>query len=281
MEHNTTQESSLSINKYAIETLHSSPKRLSMLIWGKAGCGKTTLAATAPGKKLWLEFDPDGTDSILDFPNIVKLSLAKESDRIVTEFKNENTMFMKSFIKILEENPDIETVVFDSTTSFGEKALNYGVVDAATTAKGKNSTIEDPGFAGYGRKNVWTLQAVKTLLQITARLNRHIIFISHEDVPDKNDQGHVIQITMLLGSSLSEIVPIQISEVWALTDTGSERRIAVRPVRLRTPMKTRMFMVDKQAEFTWKFDLKTLTGDTLAGWYNEWVKTGKKLQLPK
>jgi hypothetical protein len=30
--------------------------RLSMILWGLANVGKTTLAATAPGEKLWLSF---------------------------------------------------------------------------------------------------------------------------------------------------------------------------------------------------------------------------------
>src|SRR6478609_9907931 len=30
--------------------------RMVMLLWGQAGTGKTTFAATAPGNKLWLSF---------------------------------------------------------------------------------------------------------------------------------------------------------------------------------------------------------------------------------
>ena len=38
--------------------------RMSMILWGDAGCGKTTLAATAPGRKLFIALDPDGDMSI-------------------------------------------------------------------------------------------------------------------------------------------------------------------------------------------------------------------------
>ena len=42
----------------------SSIMRVSMMLWGSAGCGKTTFANTAPGKRLYINFDPDGTSSL-------------------------------------------------------------------------------------------------------------------------------------------------------------------------------------------------------------------------
>ena len=35
------------------------PDEMFGLIWGPAGTGKTTLACTAPGNKLLINFDPD------------------------------------------------------------------------------------------------------------------------------------------------------------------------------------------------------------------------------
>ena len=39
---------------------------MSLLLWGASGTGKTTLACTAPGKKLLILFDPDGDASIAE-----------------------------------------------------------------------------------------------------------------------------------------------------------------------------------------------------------------------
>ena len=282
-----TTPTEITLGNYALNTPNAKAQRISMLLWGSAGCGKTTLASTAPGKKLWINFDPDGTASIANRAkernDIIVLDLSAEKDSIVEAFKKSDTTMIKNVEKFLTENPDIETVVLDSVTSFGDKALAHGVTAAQSTTKGRGATLEDPGFAGYGNKNTWTRLLVKHLLEVTGKLNRHMIFIAHEDKPEKNDQGAVLFITIMLGSSLSEQVPLQISEVWAMTDTGKERRIAVRPCRSRKPMKTRMFIANaSEPEFKWNYDADKLEGEGIADWYAAWKANGfAKLQLPK
>lgn len=276
--------STIKLGNYELNAPNEKTQRISMLLWGSTGCGKTTLASTAPGKKLWISFDPDGTVSIANrakaHNDIIVLDLAAEKDNIVEKFKVADPLGLTKF---LTDNPDIETVVVDSVTNFGDKALTHGVETAKGTNKGRGASLEDPGFAGYGNKNTWTRLMVKHLLEVTGKLNRHIIFIAHEDKPEKNDQGAVLFITIMLGSSLSEQVPLQISEVWAMTDTGKERRIAVRPCRSRKPMKTRMFIANAaEPEFKWNYDADTLKGDGIAEWYAAWKANNfAKLQLPK
>ena len=51
--------------------------RMSMILWGDAGCGKTTLAATAPGRKLFIALDPDGDMSIRHMPDWERVNLTK------------------------------------------------------------------------------------------------------------------------------------------------------------------------------------------------------------
>jgi hypothetical protein len=256
--------------------------RLSALIWGPSGCGKTTLAATAPGRKLYLMWDADGASSLghRDIIDGVVMPLYEASDSILDQFKHRDPMNIERFLK---DNPDIQTVVVDSLTSFGERALSYGVVKAQSTAKGKSSTIEDPGFAGYGNKNTWTHLMISNLLASTARTNRHCVFIAHEGAPDKNEQGAAISITMILGSNLSREVPIKINEVWAMYDTGKTRMIAIRPCRMRTPMKTRMFETSGEPEFVLNYDpLRDSDDKAISGWYDKWKKNGfKKIPLPK
>lgn len=256
--------------------------RLSALIWGPPGCGKTTLAATAPGRKLYLMWDADGASSLghRDPKDGVVMPLYEASDSILDQFKVRDPLNIERFLK---ENPDIQTVVVDSLTSFGERALSYGVAKAQSTAKGKSSTLEDPGFAGYGNKNVWTHLMISNLLASTARLNRHCIFIAHEGAPDKDDKGAAIAITMILGANLSKEVPVKINEVWAMYDTGKERMIAIRPCRMRTPMKTRMFNTSSGPEFTLNYDPSRDSDDkAISGWYDAWKKNEfKKIALPK
>lgn len=253
--------------------------RMSCVLWGPSGSGKTTLSATAPGRKLMFMFDDEGATSLAGRDDCEIVPMWKAPQHLVESFKTPNPAGIE---EILKAHPDIGTVVLDSLSSFGEKALSQGIVKAQSTAKGKSATIEDPGLAGYGNKNVWTQLLVSNLLASTAKYNKHMIFIAHEDRPDKDDKGAVMQITMLLGSSLSKDVPIKLNEVWHLSDVGTERRLAVRPCRARTPMKTRMFLTDKSPEFVLKYD-QTKDDDSkgIAGWYAAWKANGfRKINFP-
>lgn len=271
-------ETEITLGSYKVTKPSLKDKRFALMLWGSSGSGKTTLAATAPGKKLWINFDPDGTNSIMNRDDVIEVDLSAEKPIIIEKMIKENPLKIE---QMLEEHPDVETVVFDSLTTFGELALLHGVTKAQSTAKGKKSTLEDPGFAGYGNKNTWVRKCVMELLASTARQNRNIIFIAHEDKPVTNDQGVVMYISIMLGSSLNEQLPIKLSEIWNLTDTGKERRIAVRNSRSRKPMKSRMFITSGDPEFVWHFDADELEGEGIAAWYEQWkANDGKKIPLP-
>jgi len=251
--------------------------RASIVLWGQSGCGKTTLAGTAPGEKLWINFDDNGTASVITREDVTVLDLSASSDNVVTQFKDENSAAIKQLDKILSENTNIETVVVDSVTSFGEKALAYGVRDASKSG----ATLEEPGFKGFGRKNTWTLRLVKSMLRLTAKHNRNIVFILHEDVGTKDSEGNLVRITMMVGSNLAQEVPIDFSEVWHVQDTGKAHIIRVRPDGYFRPMKTRMFKTDGPVRFQWEFNPETLEGEGIADWYQRWKDNGfYKIDLP-
>lgn len=253
-----------------------SVERIAMLLWGSSGCGKTTLASTFPGKKLWINFDPDGYTTLVGRDDILVVDFAKEPNSVVQKFKEENPIRIEKFI---QEN-GIESVIFDSLTTFGDKALHHGVKTAQGTPKGRSATLEDPGFSGYGNKNTWTRLAVSNLLRSTGKLGVHCCFIAHENTPTTNEQGQVMFISIMLGSSLNQQVPVNISETWYLADTGKHRRIAIRPCRGYKPMRTRMFRLDMGPEFDVVYDADTQEGDGIATWWELWKKHGAKLPLP-
>ena len=262
-----------------LKTPAQNADRFSAMIWGSSGGGKTTLASTAPGDLLWINFDPDGTDAITNRNNILVLDYANEPDRIVEKFKEHDPLRITQF---LIDRPEIKTVVFDSLTTFGNKALSHGVVKAAGTPKGRGATLEDPGYSGYGNKNTWTHLAVTRLLEATGRVGRNMIFIAHEDKPVTNSEGTVLYISIMLGSSLNEQVPVKLSEIWNLTDTGKERRISIRNCRARKPMKSRMFLSSDAPEFVWNYDAEEDKGEGIADWFDQWkANGGKKIPLPK
>lgn len=220
----------------------STLNRVSMLLWGSAGCGKTTLANSAPGKRLYINFDPDGTTSLPVSDDTLLLDYSSEPDRVVDEVKSINPFGLE---QIFKDHPDIQTVILDSVTAFATKATAYSV--GHKNAPG--AAFENPSMSGYGFRNRFTLGLCKSLLLVTGKHNKNLILICHEDVPKTNDKGEIQRITILLGGSLPEEVPLQISEVWHMRDTGTERRISVRPSGLTKPMKSRMFNTTTESEF--------------------------------
>jgi hypothetical protein len=247
-------------------------KRLAILLWGKAGCGKTTLAATAPGKKLWILFDPDGASVLAKRDDVLVADLSGEKHTVVERFKDDNPFNLE---KVLKENEDIETVVFDSATAFAVLCAENAVANV------KSATVENLGLKGYGHRSAIVLRALTALMRLTKRMNRHFIIITHEDTPEKNEQGVVLQITAALGGKMTSQVGMQLSEIWHMEDTGQKRRIQIRPCRFLTPMKTRMFK-NKDPEFDVTYDALTNKGEGIANWYTKWCEAGgEKIDLPK
>lgn len=248
--------------------------RVSMLLWGAAGCGKTTLAATAPGEVLFLNLDDDGPASLAGVSGVTVIDLSREPDNIVDRLKMENPIGIS---KLLKENEEIQTIVVDSLTSHVAKGTNHAVNSGKA---GKGATIENPSLKGYQHRNSYTLQMVKNLLTLTGKLKRNVVFIAHEAAPDKDSEGVIRQISIALGGQMPTSAPRDFSEVWGMWDINSKRMIAIRPCHLRKPMKSRMFVTTGKPEFEWKYDADKQTGARLEDWINKWRESAGKIALP-
>ena len=98
-----------------IKPVEDTVDRITGLIWGPSGAGKTTLAATAPGRKLFISFDPDGTSSLLGWPNVVVADLSSANASIVEQFKSaQNPLNLNAYIE------QFDTVIIDSLTTVAE-----------------------------------------------------------------------------------------------------------------------------------------------------------------
>jgi hypothetical protein len=248
------------------------PARMSVVLWGPAGSGKTTLASTAPGKKLFLMFDPDGATSIANADDVLVADMGQMSPGQIDGATNENPWNLR---QTMEDNK-IDTLIVDSLTNFGIKAIARGIIGI------NKATMVNPSKQGYGARTGYTHQLCLNLLNMTAKLNKHVVFIAHEGSGETNDSGAVISYPIGLGGQLPTMIPNLMSEVWYVNDDGKDRKIMVRPARMRKPMKTRMFTTTGDVEFVWKYDADTRTGDGIATWFDAWVKGGKqKLPLPK
>jgi len=248
--------------------------RIFLLVWGASGCGKTTLAATAPGTKAIIQFDPQGATSIANRKDFYVLDLSGSTyNSAMMEFNNPDPFGIKAFIN---SHPEVETIVIDSITTLAFLALQYAVTKA-----GGSSNIDVPGMNGYGVRNNVMRRVVQSIMQISSELKKHLIVITHEAAPDTDTQGNQTAITMSLSQSLANDVALRFNEVWFMLDTGAERQIYVRPFGVRKPMKSRMFQSQKDAKFTWHYNADALVGEGISDWFGQWqLNGGEKIPLP-
>ena len=141
--------------------------------------------------------------------------------------------------------------------------------------------MEAPTLQGYGRRNSYTMQGIMSVIRTTGAANKHVIFVAHEDAPQKDELSGAIMVSILVGGKMQSEIPIKLSEVWHLEDTGKNRKLTIRSSRLRKPMKSRMFVTSESSDFTWSFNPESWDGEGIEDWYNKWVKNdGKKIELP-
>lgn len=276
----------MEIDGIKVQTLAESDQRFSALLWGLSGCGKTTWAASAPGRKLLINFDPDGPVSLGPRDDVVLVDLSHKGKEVVNIFKVDDDPLLpigdaKHRLSRIIKDLEIDTVIVDSCSAFSQRATEQAV----TVVKG--ATVENPSPGGYGARNIYTLRMMGGILRTTRQSNTNCIFITHEDDSGVRDkEGNLLHITMLLGGKLGAQVALQISEVWHMSDDGKTRKVMVRPGRMRKPMKTRMFDATKESEFILKYDQNGKDAPygehSLQSFIKEWEDNGRnKIQVPK
>jgi len=267
-------EETITIKGQEIRRASNSSNRLTALIWGPSGGGKTTLACTLPGRKLIVNFDPDGPASVANREDVDVLDYSSNTHAITETFKNENEPL--GLTKAVLQRYD--SFIIDSITNASDKSLDAGIASSLV----KGSQVERPAPGSYQFRNRLTLKLVKNVLRLTGQYAKHCVFIGHEDSPTTSDEGTVLFVSVALGGTLPNSVPIDFSEVWGVYEVGGKgRHIAIRPCRSRKPMKTRMFQTSKEPEFPYTYNADTNEGDGIATWWEMWNFNEKnKIPLP-
>lgn len=262
--------------------------RMALLLWGAATCGKTTFAATAPGKKLWLSFGDNEHVSVSNRDDVVVTDLSRmEHEELFKHVQNQNPLGLDQW---LAAHTDIETVVVDSITAIEYKALQSAVAKGIGGGRGFTPTMEAPGLSAYGGRNAILIETLTGLLRVTAKHDVNIIITAHEADPvmiKDNKVEMVDYYTVQLGGKIVNSTTWRLSEIWYMsqeTTGGRERRLAIRPTRKRKPMKTRMFSMKGEPEFVLDYDAdKPDAGQhTIASWFYDWQDAGKvRIPVPK
>jgi len=242
-----------------------------IFIWGPSGVGKTTLAATAPKRMVWLQFDPGGTRTLTLDENHIVLDLSSETGGVITKLSGKNPLKLEDFLK---ENTDVRTICLDSLTTMGDIALLKSIQES------KGATRQLPGIPAYGWRNTIMLQVVQQLLTTCKLYNVNLIIIAHEGPADKDEVTGRLFISFTAGGNLQNLIPLRFDEVWYMEDSGKDKRVYVRANPNKKPMKSRLFNTANNDHFVWKYDPATNKGLTIEELIIKRTTTGKKLELP-
>lgn len=284
----STAPAALQLGGVTLTSHTESSPRMAILLWGPAAVGKSTYAATAPGKKLWLTIGDNEHASVSHRDDVLVadfsgMDLAKFWQQAGIDSPGVDDPF--GLDRLLSEQTDIETVVLDSLTAATYRALQKVVIldKQGAGKRGSVPTMEAPGIPAYGGRNALMLQLVTGLLKVTAKHKVHIILTAHEADPvmkktgDGSSDNIVDYITVMLGGQIMNNMTWRLSEIWLLSESNNRRSVAFRPTRLRKPMKSRMFIGTGTREFKLKYDADKpdrKQPDTIAAIYQRWTDSG-------
>lgn len=260
-----------------VEASESNVRRMSCMLWGPAGWGKTTLGCTLPGRKALINFDPDGPASIPRMPDLTVFNLTTMSDASTAGFRSEDAFGLRQTFD------HFDSYIIDSLTGIVEKTLGRGIA----TIKG--ATIERPSPGAYQARNNLLMNLLRNLLAITEEAEKHICFISHESAPIYADEGQLIGYSPALGGQLPNSVSNKLNEVWPVFENSSnDKLIITRKSRLRWPAKSRMFITEKgKTEFEWTFNPNKWNDPNnlnmrMEDWFNKWKENNfEKIDMPR
>lgn len=260
-------------------------KRVALLLWGAAGCGKTTWAATSPGKKLWLSLGDQEHASVSHRKDVVVADYSKMTyEELFKHCQNDNPFGLDQY---LAEDTETATIVLDSVTALAFRALQKSVSKGYGKGSTFTPTMEMPGLSAYGGRNAIVLEVLTGILRVAAKHGAHCIITAHEADPHLDQKTSTVKfVSMQLGGQLVNGTTRHLSEIWYMSqESGKDRRrIAVRPTRLRKPMKTRMFSGKGPPEFYLEYDPDkpdTAKGQmTIMGFLEDWEKANHKIDVP-
>lgn len=190
--------------------LDFSNKKISMLLLGRPGCGKTTLAESAP-RPLLIDLE-DGVD---------RVEACYRGDVMVADQTLSEEERYASFIKDLtsEDLSAYDTIIIDSLGKFLEMAMPIVIKENSVNAQKDGKTLS---LKGYGALSAKVSEFIKTI----KALNKNIIFIAH--VTEISD-GEVVKTRVNIPGSTKDKIWDDIDLGGYMTFQGKKRVIYFTP----------------------------------------------------
>lgn len=190
--------------------LDFSNKKISMLLLGRAGIGKTTLAESAP-KPLLVDLE-NGID---------RVEACYRNDTMTTEKGISDKEAYESFIKDLttEDLSDYETIIVDSLGKFIELATPVVIAENPVNGQKDGKTLSLKGYGAVSSK-------VSEFIKMLKAKNKHIIFIAHvNEIQD----GDVVKTRVNIPGGTKDKIWDDIDLGGYLTFLGKDRIICFTP----------------------------------------------------
>ena len=225
--------------------------RVAGIIWGDSKTGKTTWAMSLPGRKLLINFDPDGYLSVAsrnDF-DVLDLSVLPVGEQI--------DQAKKAATYIVENAAKYQSVIVDSITSLVMAAQSDAIIRGVGKSNTFQPSIDAPGLVAYGARNGHTVDVVSKLLRATGINKQHCFFIAHADDPEYDAKGeNIIKQTIMVSAKPRNSIALKVSEIYHLgLASGNRRTVYTAPFGVLTPMGSRIFDTAKVPRFDLRYTI--------------------------
>lgn len=247
--------------------------RMVGVLWGDSGVGKTTYAGSLPGKKLIVNFDPEGFLSLAHRDDFDLIDLSVENA------KSAGDKAQKVGDYIVANADQYESVIVDSLTTLAEMSLNHAIAVGVGKSKTFTPSLLTPGLSAYGGRNNVFNDVISRILRATGQKGLHCFMLAHAADPIQDESGNSIAQSILLADKMRTQTTLKASEIWHITESSKGRTIFLRPFGVKAPMKSRMFSTDQIDRFTLNYDPSKSDEEqphSLLNIYKTWVEGGKQ-----
>ncbi len=190
--------------------LNFSNKKISMLLLGRAGCGKSSVAESAP-RPLLVDLE-DGID---------RVEACYRGDVMTADSSLTDAEKYYSFIKDLttEDLSNYDTIIIDTLGKLIELLIPVVIKENPVNAQKDGKTLSLKGYGAISTK-------VSDFIKLVKSLGKHIIFIAH--VTEVND-GEIVKTRVNIPGSTKDKIWDDIDLGGYMTFLGKERVIHFTP----------------------------------------------------
>lgn len=217
----------------SMQDLKQVDRAIRVCIYGKAGAGKTELAASFPRPMIIFDFDQK-YGHLMGQSGISILSYTVDD---LSQYSAVFTRFNREFMEVKKDEA-VKTLVIDSLTALDTLCLKH-----FTVLSGK-SPEEGATLPVYKDQSGWYLTFLdSTLKSVSNQLGKNVVVTAHESYDVDEESGvHSIQ-PLITGNAVLRKLPQMFEELWYIERKGGkddERILHFKPYQKAIATSTRL-----------------------------------------